>query len=91
MPTAEQREAIKLTCRRDFFFNCRGVTPGGAEALACLQRNASRLSPDCQTSLAAIADGAPPVTEVVAEPAPVERVRPVGPLRRALRERMMER
>ena len=91
MPTPQQQSAIRFTCQRDFMTNCRGVTPGGADALACLQRNAARLSPDCRTSLAAVADGAP-ATTAAAEPAPAPRVGPpgpVGPLRRALRERMM--
>lgn len=86
MPTAEQQAAIKRTCQRDFMTNCRGVQPGGPEAFACLQRNASRLSPDCQTSLAAVAGGAPAATAAAAPAA-----RPPGPfpLRRAIRERMM--
>jgi hypothetical protein len=69
-PTPQQLNAVKLTCRGDFRRHCRGVTPGGAEAIACLENNAARLSPDCQTSLADIADtqaapaaGAAPATE----------------------------
>ena len=91
-PSPEQQSAIKVTCRGDFMANCRGVTPGGPEALACLQRNAARLSPDCKTSLAAIADAAPaPATDAApAAAAPAARPGPVGPLRRALRERMMD-
>jgi len=90
-PTAEQQQAIKFTCRRDFVTNCRGVTPGGPEALACLQRNGARLSPDCRTSIAAIEDGAEAATAATASPSPPAARRPVGPLRRAIRERMMER
>jgi hypothetical protein len=86
-PTAEQQNAIKFTCRRDFMTNCRNVTPGGPEALACLQRNAARLSPDCKTSLAAIAEEAPAPS---AAATPAARPGPVGPLRRAIRERMMQ-
>jgi hypothetical protein len=91
-PTPEQLSAVKMSCRRDFMFNCRGVQPGGPEALACLQRNAARLSPDCRTSLAAVADAAPAADTppLAAEAAPPPRLRPVGPLRRAIRERMME-
>ncbi len=59
-PTAAQMNAIKTTCRGDFTRNCKGVPPGGPEALACLQRNAAKLSPNCLTSLADIADTAPP-------------------------------
>lgn len=69
-PTPQQLSAIKVTCRGDFRRHCRGVPAGGAEAIACLQGNAARLSPDCKTSLADIADtqaapaaGAVPVTQ----------------------------
>jgi hypothetical protein len=92
MPTPEQQAAIKRTCQRDFMMNCRGVQPGGPEAFACLQRNASRLSPDCRTSLAAVAGGAPATASASTAPAaaqPAAGFRPVGPLRRAIRERMM--
>src|SRR5262245_29954373 len=69
MPTAEQQAAIKRTCQRDFMMNCRGVQPGGPEAFACLQRNASRLSPDCRTSLAAVAEGGTAPATAAAAPA----------------------
>ena len=58
-PTPEQMSALKFTCRRDFGRVCKGVQAGGAEALACLQRNAARLSPNCKTSLADVADSVP--------------------------------
>jgi hypothetical protein len=57
-PTAAQISAIKFSCRRDLSRNCRGLTDG-AESIACLQRNAAKLAPDCKTSLADIADTAP--------------------------------
>jgi hypothetical protein len=41
--------------------NCSGVQPGGPEALACLQRSAAKLSPDCKTSVSAIGTTAPAV------------------------------
>jgi hypothetical protein len=90
-PTPEQQNAIKFTCRRDFMTNCRNVTPGGPEAFACLQRNAAKLSPDCKTSLAAVADGTPQPAAAAAPAAaaPAARPGPAGPLRRAIRERMM--
>jgi hypothetical protein len=94
-PTAQQQQAIKSACQRDFMTNCRGVTPGGPEALACLQRNSSRLSPGCQGAVAALGGGASttaaagPTAE--ATPPPAARPGPVGPLRRAIRQRMMER
>lgn len=58
-PTQEQAEAVRVTCRRDYRRLCRGV-PQGPEALACLQRNTARLTPNCRTSVAAI--GNPQVT-----------------------------
>ncbi|MBS0533511.1 MAG: hypothetical protein JSR72_05605 [Proteobacteria bacterium] len=58
-PTAQQMAAVKNTCRADFARNCKGVPPGGPEALACLQRNGAKLSPNCKTSLADIADSIP--------------------------------
>ena len=65
MPTAMQMSAVKNTCRADFRRNCKGVQPGGPEALACLQRNAAKLSPNCKTSLADIADSIPAEGAVV--------------------------
>jgi hypothetical protein len=92
MPTAEQQSAIRFTCRRDFVANCRGVQPGGPEALACLQRNATKLSQNCRTAVAAVGDGAP-VGSATSAPAAAAAPegRPAGPLRRAIRERMMNR
>lgn len=37
---------------------CRGVQPGGVEALRCLQTNAPQLSPACRSAVAALG-GAP--------------------------------
>lgn len=74
-PTAAQMNAIKNTCRGDFSRNCKGVAPGGPEAIACLQANAAKLSPNCKTSLADIADTAPPA----APTAPVTQ-RPNAPV-----------
>jgi hypothetical protein len=90
-PTPDQLSAIRLTCRRDFMANCRGVPQGGPEALACLQRNAARLSPDCRTSLAAIEDA--PAADGAATPVAAPAARPAGPpgpfpLGRAIRERL---
>lgn len=59
-PTPQQLQAVKFTCRTDFMRHCRGVPQGGPEALACLQQNAARLTPNCKTSLADIADSVPP-------------------------------
>ena len=58
-PSPEQMGALKFTCRADFKRHCSGITPGGPEALACLQRNAARLTPNCKTAFADIADSLP--------------------------------
>ena len=51
--TAEQQSAIRANCRGDFISKCAGVTPGGKEALQCLQRNAAALSPGCKPAVSA--------------------------------------
>ena len=72
-PTPEQMSALKFTCGRDFGRVCKGVPAGGSDALACLQRNAARLSPNCKTSLADVAESLPaggmPATPAAAAPA----------------------
>jgi hypothetical protein len=73
--------AVKHTCRGDFNRNCKGVPLGGPEALACLQRNAARLSPDCKVSLADIGDSVPavPAAPVTQRPnAPVVMTAVIG-------------
>lgn len=71
IPTPQQAQAIKFTCRKDFATYCKGVPQGGPEAVACLQRNNPRLLPDCKTSLAAAGDAVPPPSPVA--PAPTTR------------------
>jgi hypothetical protein len=68
-PTEQQMKAIRFTCRREFANNCRGVPPGGAEAIACLQRNPGKLTPDCKMSLAALGDAMPPAAGPLPPPA----------------------
>ncbi len=74
-PTAAQMNAIKTTCRGDFSRNCKGVPLGGPEAIACLQANAAKLSPNCKIAVADIADAMPPA----APTAPVTQ-RPNAPV-----------
>jgi hypothetical protein len=95
--TPEQMSAVKFTCRADFGRYCKGVAPGGAEALGCLQNNAARLMPDCKTSIAAIADEIPAATTTAAAPAaaataaaPQRKPPGITPAGRILR-RVMER
>ena len=51
--TAEQQNAIRANCRGDFISKCSGVTPGGKEALQCLQTNVAVLSSGCKTAVSA--------------------------------------
>ncbi len=88
-PTAKQTSAIRAACRSDFIANCSGVQPGGADALACLQRNAAKLSAKCQSAVAAIgkraspaADkggGSEPAAPAAAAPAPAATAAPAKP------------
>ena len=80
-PTAQQKAAIRATCRSSFISHCSGVQPGGAEALQCLKRNEAQLSAACRSAVAAIGGGAgaaaaPGAPAVTAAPA----VAPIGPM-----------
>ena len=68
-PSPEQISAVRTACRSDFMAHCRGVQPGGAEALQCLQQNSSQLSRSCRSALAAVGTGAPPSGSKSAAPA----------------------
>ena len=73
-PTAEQQSAIRASCRSDFMSKCSGVTPGGKDALVCLQKNVASLSPACKTAVSATIPAPAPVQ---AAPAPASA--PVAP------------
>jgi hypothetical protein len=65
--TGAQQSAIKASCRSDFMSKCSGVTPGGKDALVCLQKNVASLSTACKTA----------VTATLPPPAPVAAAKPV--------------
>ncbi|ACI56784.1 conserved hypothetical protein [Rhizobium leguminosarum bv. trifolii WSM2304] len=79
-PTDEQRDAIRAECRSDFMAKCSGVTPGGIEALTCLQQHSATLSAGCRKAVSAVnvkpkstsAEPAPaaPANNAAAAPAP---------------------
>jgi hypothetical protein len=69
-PTAEQQSAIRSNCRSDFMSKCSGVTPGGKDALLCLQKNVASLSAACQTAVSATIPAPAPTKPVQAAPAP---------------------
>jgi len=66
-PSPDQVAAVRSACPSDYRANCAGVPPGGKEALACLAKNADRLSPACRT--AATGGTAPPAAAASPSPA----------------------
>lgn len=57
-PTAAQQQAIRSACPNDFRSHCAGVSPGGAAALQCLEKNVASLSSACQSAVKAVMPGA---------------------------------
>ena len=65
--TTAQQSALRASCRSDFMAHCSGVTPGGKDALMCLQKNVGSLSGPCQTAVRATM---PAPAAAKAEPVP---------------------
>src|ERR1700731_523513 len=79
-PTAQQKAAIRASCRSDFMSHCSGVQPGGAEALQCLKRNKAQLSAASRSAVAAIRGGPPRAAPSGAPAAAAPAVAPIGPM-----------
>jgi hypothetical protein len=77
-PTAAQQSAMRSNCRNDFMSKCSGVTPGGKDALACLQGNVASLSPGCKRVVSATMHGATPAAAVATAPAGGEQPEPAS-------------
>ncbi len=77
-PTDAQRNAIRSACRSDYQAHCASVTPGGAEALQCLQKNMSSLSSACQTAVRAVEPPAAPKAEAAPAAAPKAEAAPAA-------------
>jgi hypothetical protein len=56
-PTDAQKAAIRSACPSDFQSHCAGVSPGGAAALQCLEKNVASLSSGCQAAVKAVMPG----------------------------------
>jgi hypothetical protein len=56
-PSQAQVSAIKSACRSDYPKVCAGVPPGGEPALACLEKNKSKVSAACAKAVAAVGGG----------------------------------
>lgn len=52
-PALAQREdqGLQLGCANDYFRLCAGVDPNSADAEKCMDRNRSRLSPECRNAI----------------------------------------
>jgi hypothetical protein len=83
-PSSAQIAVIRQSCRSDFMAHCPGVTPGGKDALLCLQRNARHLSRGCKAAVEimmprhAVPERSP---AAAAEPVPPPARPAVAPLR----------
>lgn len=78
-PTDAQRAALRASCSSDFSAHCAGVSPGGMDALVCLEKNEASLSAGCRSAVDAVKGGSaratpspaakPPATAKAAQPA----------------------
>jgi hypothetical protein len=91
-PTQAQRDAVKSACRSDYMAQCSSVTPGGREALQCLQQHNASLSASCQKAVAAISGGGTttPAATSPAKPAASARA-PTAAQRNAIKSASMLR
>ncbi len=53
----QQALVLRRACAPDYQRLCHGVAPGGGRAIACLDENASALSPGCRNTLASMRQG----------------------------------
>jgi hypothetical protein len=77
-PTAAQQSAMRSNCRNDFMSKCSGVTPGGKDALACLQSNVASLSPACKRVVSATMHGSAPAPAAAVAAAPATGPEPAS-------------
>lgn len=61
-PNSAQIAAVKSACRADYPKVCASVPPGGAPALACLEKNKTKISAGCAKAVTASAGGGATVT-----------------------------
>src|SRR5262249_30912038 len=68
-PSKAQVNALRSACQSDDMAHCAGVTPNGAGAMSCVQRNAASLFPNCRAAVRAVGP-APAGANPAARPAP---------------------
>ena len=59
-PSSAQVAAVRSACQSDYPKVCAGVSPGGAPALQCLEKNKAKVSASCQQAVNAATGGAAP-------------------------------
>ncbi|UPJ69055.1 cysteine rich repeat-containing protein [Bradyrhizobium sp. 191] len=69
-PSSAQVAAVKSACRADYPRVCASVTPGGAAALECLEKNKAKVSPACEKAVSAATGGGAAATAAPAGAAP---------------------
>jgi hypothetical protein len=72
-PTPSRGEVLRIrrACGLDYRIHCSGIRPDGAEAVACLKRNAPTLSSVCQQVLGTIAGRPAAPAAPTGEPPPL--------------------
>ena len=59
-PTPAEISAIRSSCQGDYRAHCAEAPTGGSEALACLRKNAAKLSPACLEAVNAASGASTP-------------------------------
>jgi len=76
-PTNAQKAALRSACPADFRTHCAGVSPGGMNALVCLERNEASLSAGCKAAVEAVKG--PAAAAAPATPAPAKAAERAAP------------
>ncbi|WP_454652204.1 hypothetical protein [Bradyrhizobium liaoningense] len=79
-PSSTQVAAVRSACRADYPKVCASVTPGGAAALECLEKNKAKVSPACEKAVSAATGGGAAATAAPATAAAAPAVIVLRPL-----------
>jgi len=67
--TDAEKDALRSSCRSDYFSYCSSV-PRGPAVLTCLQKNIASVSPGCRQALSDLGGASAPTSATKAAPAP---------------------
>lgn len=84
-PSSAQIAAVKSACRADYPKVCASVTPGGAPALDCLEKNKAKVSPACEKAVSAASGAGAAATMAPAGTAPAAAAPATAPAAVVLR------